>query len=91
MAEPIGPGDFVECVNLTPDGSIFRDDLKLLRLRAIYRVVEVENSNNIPSVVLREVRSRYRTGAFKASHFRPVYRRNSTLIQSLLKPEKEDA
>lgn len=76
MSEPIGPGDFVECINREPhpgwaplagQGGVYR-----LRVGAVYRV---EGLRPYDGVLLERVRSDHPDGSFNTCHFRPIYRR----------------
>jgi hypothetical protein len=64
-----------------------------LTLGAIYRVERAEVSEEWSDVGLWfvGVPAPGPWYGYSATRFRPIYRPNSTLIQSLLKPEKEDA
>lgn len=81
MAAPIGPGDWVECVDASfrysdPDG-----DLALLRVGAVYQVEAVRIG---PGLLLCGVPMVQRQRGYWADRFRPIYRRDATLITRLL-------
>ena len=77
--EPIGPGDFVECVDArgAPE----------LTLGSIYMVRLICDDGG--GCWLREVDPPPFHDGFFISRFRPIYRPKASLIQSLLHPAKE--
>jgi hypothetical protein len=93
MAAPIGPGDWVECVDVSPryqPGYGWCPAPDQLVLRSIYRVARVfcEPVWGVDSVVLEglgahETRA---DGAYWAGRFRPIYRPKSELIDTLKQP-----
>ena len=92
MSAPIGPGDWVECVDTSAPNFPTLDPDKssrgLLTKGAIYQVEAVVPSRlNRPMLQLREVKTlRNEWGAFYAFRFRPVYRPKADLIESLKAP-----
>jgi hypothetical protein len=96
----IGKGDWVECV----DGGPLRNGAPSgLRTGAVYQVERIgrvsgrwKNAGK-PEVVLVEVKHPLDGAGFDPERFRPIYRRNQQLIESLKQPapagvrELEDA
>ena len=85
MAEPIGPGDWVECVEASP--CWFYGPTGLTR-GALYEVCHVgpgECESGF-GVWLVGFRSNGPRGGYGIHRFRKVYRPNADLIQSLLRP-----
>jgi hypothetical protein len=97
MSGAIGPGDFVECV----DASVAPEAVRLgytgcaLQLGAVYVVdrVGVGSETGLPSVWLRGHHRPCADGSYLARRFRPIYRPNSEILNSLLRdvPAKERA
>jgi hypothetical protein len=88
MSAAIGPGDFVECVDITPCRVC---GVPNLNLGAIYRVEDVVRalrSNNKWGwlLILQGVRSAGTQGGFGLGRFRPVYRPSADLIRQLEQP-----
>lgn len=67
----IGPGDWVECVNVTPFRGGF-DDLARLMIGALYQVIVTDNIDGVDAVLLVGVRSNHWSGTFGLDHFRPI-------------------
>jgi hypothetical protein len=86
MSQPIGPGDWVECVNRTSQWGGLLGGCDRLRVGALYQVVAVDRNPDDPAVLLAEARSDHVSGMFSASHFRPVYRPKSDFIEKLKQP-----
>lgn len=102
MSAPIGPGDWVECVES-------RQGTLLLRVGAIYQIEAVRNFEwscdgcepgecdqcGVRCVGLDSSRPGYSGGWICSRRFRPVYRPKSEIIQALKQPsptrELEDA
>lgn len=95
MAAPIGPGDWVECVDDRGDGGIALHDGGFLVLGRIYQIDELMAAQTtlaglVPAVRLvgqpfLHARS-WRRRAYALSRFRPIYRPKSDLIESLKQP-----
>ena len=86
MAAPIGPGDWVECVDDRPCPVYGPSGLSR---GAIYCVAGVEApaaTLDGVAVYLRDVRSRGPNGGFGLRRFRPIYRPSADLIESLKAP-----
>lgn len=90
MSDPIGPGDWVECVKVPVGADGY------LALNALYLVEQVWFA--IPHATTRElgdcldlvdVPRGPDNCAWNVGNFRPIYRPKADLIQSLLKPVKE--
>lgn len=85
MTAPIGPGDWVECVNASPFHS--RNAVSnRLRVGAIYQIANcgLDPGDGVPIVWLVGLDSGDFTRAFLAARFRPIYRPKASLIESLL-------
>lgn len=91
MAAPIGPGDFVECVDVRPS---LRFAPPALRLGAIYCVEGIEPEcfcslcGRCAGLVLLGYAPQPGARAAKACRFRPIYRPNADFIESLKAPPK---
>lgn len=93
MAAPIGPGDWVECVDASPGAN---DGLCLTR-GGLYCIEAVDDrgllcgtgrcGRTCRGVFLSGRRDRW---PWCGSRFRPIYRPRADLIQTLLEPIKED-
>lgn len=92
MSIPIGPGDWVECVDALgrePAGTPTP-----LRVGAIYQVEDTFRWFGHDGLTLREVKPPTGDRGFAAALFRPIYRPKADLIESLKAPPKrvkEDA
>lgn len=96
MSDPIGPGDWVECLSVAPkpnSSQMNLRDLRLLTLGAVYVVAGFGVSTRGPiGVLLKGFPPMPKSGGYDPSRFRPVHRPGkSTLIRDLLQPVKEDA
>jgi len=89
----IGPGDFVECVDLSPNASGRAP--RILVLGGVYRVDSVGMSThpkqpNEPAVFFWPPRTKQPNGllhnGFAVWRFRPIYRPKQDLIESLKAP-----
>ncbi len=99
----IGPGDWVECVNNTPlpdHSGVYLDALRELRVGAIYQVRAFGLGGTILLVGLQSGSERLGYApphGWMVARFRPVYRPNQEIIESLKQPapagvrELEDA
>lgn len=79
MAAPIGPGDFVECIDC-------RGRPDLVRVGAVYLVEDADEYRGIPCLTLKGV---VHPGGFRrvrADCFRPIYRPRADFIRSLKAP-----
>lgn len=85
MAEPIGPGDWVECVDASP----MRFFETGLTVGAVYLVegCTYPRDGLIAGLLLRGVRHPGNLlGDYNPRRFRPIYKPSADLIQSLLRP-----
>lgn len=78
MSAPIGPGDWVECVDTR--------DSPVVVLHAIYLVEDTAWHRDIPCLILRGVVSPRGFRKVRADCFRPIYRPKSELIEQLKQP-----
>lgn len=92
MAAPIGPGDWVECVDIAPRGP---DPVRLaalhqLSLGAIYRCRAVQTTGY--GVFLDGVVAAYEAEGFgwRVERFRPIYRPKAHAFDHLLAPTPEN-
>lgn len=83
MSGAIGPGDWVECVDASPNRRIGRS---VLAHKALYQVERAGFVTNLPALWLVGLRSLGTTGAFDARRFRPIYRPKADLIETLKQP-----
>jgi len=87
MSVPIGPGDWVECIAacvLDPTNR-HNKSLSNLTLGGIYQVEEVlADAWDDLGLVLVGVYNTHWQRAWRADRFRPIYRPNADLIESLL-------
>jgi hypothetical protein len=88
MSAPIGPGDWVECINVTPRHPE-NSAAHLLTLGALYRVERCGVVAGDPAVWLLGLQSDDISGAFQAYRFRPIYRPKRELTEDLLRRAKE--
>ena len=90
MAAPIGPGDWVECVDASPCSMYGPPPLTVGALYRVERIREFE-----PEVIdgwclwLVGVRANSPEGAFGGGRFRPIYRPKSSIIEQLKQPVSE--
>jgi hypothetical protein len=98
VSAPIGPGDFVECVDASPSATNGRP--APFSLGGVYTVAELLPPDVLgdAGVRLREVpvteQQRVLGTGWRASRFRPIYTRKQSLITDLLTKapqEKEPA
>jgi hypothetical protein len=87
MAAPIGPGDWVECVDARQRPEAPLPPLGLT-VGKLYLVEGVGEWGGFLGVVLRDVRSWHPSGGYRADHFRPIYRPKADLIEQLKAPPK---
>lgn len=89
MSAPIGPGDWLECINDAPH-SWFGIRLTLGRLYCVERVWSVNERNDVTedqvSLVGVPLPSRQSTGSWGIHRFRPIYRPKADFIESLKAP-----
>lgn len=95
MSAPIGPGDWVECV----DAGVLRPCARCnwwhrarpeLQQGALYQIAGVGAPDEDGEVSYRLVGVEHAEGgAFFEDRFRPIYRRNDGLIADLLRRAKE--
>lgn len=93
MSAPIGPGDFVECVDASPDW--WGDPVPLV-VGQIYRVLGIDwgegarisppGLEHAPGLWLAGVRSENDEDSFALDRFRPIYRPRADLIEQLQQP-----
>lgn len=79
MAAPIGPGDWVECVDTRGDGDI-------VPLGSIHLVEDVAAVGRIPCLILKGIVHPSGKRKVRADCFRPVYRPRADLIERLKAP-----
>lgn len=84
MAASIGPGDYVECVNVERMRGV---SCRFLRLGAVYRVTWAGRSA-FGVEILRVAGIELPPGkrGFQLERFRPIYRPKADLIESLKAP-----
>lgn len=88
MSAPIGPGDWVECIRMSPTG---KGDGGFLRVGALYCVDRVRifvrgtDGQRRPALTLVGQPQQPR-GAYRVDLFRPIYRRDETLLARLMQP-----
>lgn len=82
MSEPIGPGDWVECVDTRGHHAV--------ALGRAYLVEEIASNDGVSILALKGVRNELGWRWVYAECFRPIYRPKASLIQSLLKPIEAD-
>lgn len=85
MSAPIGPGDWVECIDVTPRNSNGPGNLtwlRLLRVGAIYRVQAVFTLDGEDGFALAGFPPppSPRMRGFRADRFRPIYRPSESLF-----------
>lgn len=95
MSAPIGPGDFVECINVGPIDGIAAP---ALNLGAIYKIVFIEEWGSplgpgvvlegFPPIMKREDGAEY--AGFLLSRFRPIYRPKHTWEDQFKHVQPED-
>lgn len=89
----VGPGDFVECVDVAPPPFPTRLNVhpSSLSLHSVYTVRALCVSRlGRPMLILNEVQSAYNPQrAYYAYRFRPIYRPKSEIIESLKAPAPE--
>lgn len=91
MSEPIGPGDWVECVTTDPR-PLF--GLPQVRAGSLYRVVLARDTGNLCTMancnttmgLSLEIDPPDAGGAHCACVFRPIYRPRASLIEALKAP-----
>jgi hypothetical protein len=89
MAAPIGPGDFVECIEACPFDSQTGDILPCPAVGDVCQVDGIFDYDGEAGLYLVGWNGCYDDGErvnFLASAFRPIYRRNDSIIAGLLKP-----
>ncbi len=94
MAEPIGSGDFVECVR----SDCLPSTMRPLSINAIYQVRDAYLGLAVGGVRLPALRlvgvqngmtSHGAELSYRADRFRPIYRPKASLIQQLLAPPRK--
>lgn len=95
MTAPIGPGDFIECVDagpmrpgVEPSGLVAG---KIYTVRGVDVVPDKFTNAGEPIVLLVEVCPPVETDGYDPARFRPVYRRDETLTARLLSDIPADA
>lgn len=97
MSEPIGPGEWVECVDAGPDSWGRAVPLEVGGVYLVASVCMAEDVHGVlgPCVTLANIldeaeldfaRGVIWLSAYDVSRFRPIYRPKASLIQSLLQP-----
>jgi hypothetical protein len=98
MSAPIGPGDWVECVDASPHrGALDPSTIIALSLGALYQVREVadgfaggELRHGLLLVGLKNRTNRDGLEfAYDVERFRPIYRPKSSIIEQLKQPAPE--
>lgn len=88
MAAPIGPGDWVECVD-SAGTEVWRWPLTVGR---IYRVLELLTGDGVPDALQLVEIGWAEDGeycGFAVERFRPIYRPKSSIIEQLKQPVSE--
>lgn len=80
MTAPIGPGDYVECIHAG------FDERSPLTVGAVYTVTKVMEDNGFMGFLLKEVAPPPGFTGFLADLFKPIYRRDESLINRLMAP-----
>jgi hypothetical protein len=95
MSAPIGPGDYVECVNAGSKWPGFPCFLILGAIYTVERIVLPGPDTVDDTVFLVGVKNPNdgritprgdRVAGFALSRFRPIYRRSDTILKSVLEP-----
>lgn len=86
MSAPIGPGDWVECVDASACPAYGPTPLVVGLIYAVERIDGRADVVGGVALHLVGVRSGGPQGGFGAFRFRPVYRPRTDLIETLLQP-----
>jgi len=87
MTSAIGPGDWVECIDVSWRPLAHYPPSQLI-VGAVYQVEDVDRDAHDPGIWLVGITSPHCTGTFSTSHFKPIYRPKAKLIEDLLKVDE---